>query len=440
MENRKTLSEIVKEKFLGPVSLRCVETKDNNGTVSTCLRPADDETREKLLDIFELENLPRIFQVGAFFPKAAKTYDCFVRLRPRIIEAIPDKRSSLTRTGEWQPMPILSPFDLVFEKDQDRWMARHPKTSQYIQAFDMQFEASDDGKAQVPAGTIALRPACTRTFWIAGNPETIKAISDHAIEAFQEQEKEDFSYAAQFRLFGRYFTAFEVMGDPMVGFKDMSSFESNIGLAISSFEQWTSKKLLPVLHPDSIGQRQLKARTYTQTLDLADETRNSAEACVKWFRRWAQNFCGEIHRRRAAGALSTLHVPLPVGRKPRENFRLIGLDREDIEKMLFRLGKRTTVKRENPKRESKTTPTVKPTTEVESAAAKKTTAKPPRLNASVNDLDPEGTKKLATLAGKNGKVAAVCNNDECAATSRISPRNIGQSRCKKCNKGTLVEA
>lgn len=40
----------------------------------------------------------------------------------------------------------------------------------------------------------------------------------------------------------------------------------------------------------------------------------------------------------------------------------------------------------------------------------------------------------------NGKVAVVCSNDDCGHTSEILPKNVGQSRCKKCKTGTLVLA
>lgn len=44
-----------------------------------------------------------------------------------------------------------------------------------------------------------------------------------------------------------------------------------------------------------------------------------------------------------------------------------------------------------------------PTTESKPPPAKKTTSRSSRLNTSINDLDPKGAKKLASLAGNNGQ-------------------------------------
>lgn len=336
---RRTLPEIIKNEFVGPVALRCGKRKRNNGETSTCLWPADGNAKEKLLDIFNLEYLPLIFHVGAFFPVDGKTYDCFVRLRPKIIEAIPDNFSNLERTGEWRPEPILSSTDLVFEKGHDRWVAKKPDTGQYIQAFDMVFEPGPDGKAHIPAQTIALRPACTRTFWIAGDLEIIRAVSDHALEIFQETEEEDFSFARQWFLFGKLFTAFEVMGDPTQGLRDLDSFKTNVSHAVGDFKKGMST-LLVVLHPDKIMQRGLDGLALNKALDLAEETRNNIGPCSEWFERWADHFIGEIHRYRASGiSISELHAPLPFRQKPRKNFRLIDLSPEELEKMLFRTRK-----------------------------------------------------------------------------------------------------
>lgn len=320
-KEKVSLDDFVRQEFRGPVRLRC-QTMKADVPGARKFVPADNNERGIIEEMFDLENhLPWFFPVAAFSPQVGKVYPCCLRLRGTIIEVIPENRTRLQQSMEWQPDPQPSPT-MEFKRDnRGHWIARHPKTGQYIQAFEMELEAGPDGKAVISPGQLSIRPAMTRTFWIAGDPEKVKQATVMALDMYHEVEAPCVgpgAQAPQFFILDGYFTAFEAMGVPIgKGVVEISSFHADAVAHARSFEKWTHRRLLALLHPDRLNEYSLAPERRAEVEGMSARTGKVIREMTAWFTRWAEEAQADLRLQRTAGLALQLSIPPPAGRKPR---------------------------------------------------------------------------------------------------------------------------
>lgn len=343
----KSLTQIIRESFLGPFALRAVAAGGKTPVADAIKFVPVNE--DDFMTKMGLDEPVRIFPVAAFKPKLGKTYNCLCRLRPnaRIMEALPLGHDTMSGR-EWLPEPVVANFAVEFHRDErtGNFWGKHPKAGQAILPHkEWEMPAPDkDGVIIAPTGTIELRPTCTRTFYVAGpvGSLAVEKVSHFALDVYEGngEDKPDYSYAPQFRLFGRWWTAFQVVGNPFQGLFEADSFTmKEIRLQATSaceqLEKWAVRELLPILHPDFITTKNFSGATQVRILEVADETRVNLMALTEWFSGWVDTVLQDLTRRKAAGKPLTVKVPAPVGTVKKHPRLLVEEDRASLEGMLY---------------------------------------------------------------------------------------------------------
>jgi hypothetical protein len=340
-EKAKPLSEILKEQFIGPVLLKTVPLGFGTSKAVRFVHVGPEIERQKMISA-GIDEESILFNVAAFHAQVGKEYSCLIRQRKyaHIAEVVPVGYQHFVGT-EWQDRAITNTLEVVFTKNgTDRWSAKYPETGQMILPHrDLQIP--NDGK--FASGTLELRPTCTRTFWIAGAPGTLKNLSAHALDKYDTETKkpERFAFADQFLIMGTWFTAFEAMGDPFMGIIETDSFTlkelEEVGAKRGKeFERWVAKNLLPVVHPDVIETKYATSKARDRVSTIAEETRYNIIALCDWLKRYSEWWVQEVRQRKAVGIRSLPPTPKPFDAtdKRRKRLLLINLDRSEIERLL----------------------------------------------------------------------------------------------------------
>jgi hypothetical protein len=306
-----------------------------------------------------------IFPVAAFRPRSGESYDCYIRLRGKIIETIPVFKLNFRKDGIWAPDTIVNPYELELQQTNGRWQCRHPETGQFIRVFDVELEADASGKAIVHKGQLVLRPAQTRTFWLMGDAAHIGKVAEHAIEVMSEDGKdkpEEFNQAPLFLIMGKWRSPWECIGDPTGGYievghaKDQAgqdvdfgelyekAFRETLETMIKNFTHWRGHVFLPALHPDHYVQdaryKAMDPAKQEKLEEIASTTRTESDLMIGWVRRWADFFLADIKMRRAVGMPLTRKLPQPAevpGGNPRRAPKkiLVNMTQDEVETALF---------------------------------------------------------------------------------------------------------
>jgi len=402
---KKSLDELIQENFGEPETLRCVKSYTRN-------KDYPEATR---FDSGQREDVP-LFPVATFRPKPGKEYLCRVRQREgaRIAEVVPANYKALAGR-EWQDGVVLTDFPLTFEKsgESGRWAARHPKTGQFIlphREYELPAK-EDETSVTLPAGALELRPTCTRSFWIAGAPGTLAKVSHHELDFYQNGEKPDFTYAPLFRLFGRWYTAFEAIGNPFVGLFEADSFtlmdiQTQAEKRTKELERWAVRTLLPLLHPDALSGRfaaKTEANILAMALTMAEETRNELRRMEAWFKDWTRHMIDELNERKLSGLpISRIKLPEPLQSHRANRGILMEKSKGELERMLFkpRISAKPAPKPVAKPAEPKTKASPKVGTSTSKPKEPKGKLAPPPKNhskMSLADVNPAAAAKLADL-------------------------------------------
>ena len=356
--------ELITEQFVGPFEMEVVPANRKVFPDATMLLPATEEVGKKIMEALEIESSIICFQVSAFNPPLHSKHKCYLRRRGGIAECVP-AGWAVIKAPHWTTTPRLTTFDLVFNPDgRGRFIARNPLTGQTVLPHKEWKLPNPDGEGRItiPAGQAEIRPTASRTFWIAGEPGTLALISEHQLEAYDatngdsdKPKRDPFAYAEQFRLFDQWYTAFEILGDPLAGLLiEVDKRSGNAAMAFNlqmvvdriandtgEFQTWMSRELLPLLHPDFLDGRDMSIATRLKIMDIAEMTRNESLRLIEWYAAWANSILSDFRQRMATGASLKLKIPAIIAesgkkeaRKPRKG-KLIDLKRADMEKMLF---------------------------------------------------------------------------------------------------------
>ena len=371
---------LVELGFVGPFRLKTVELVDKKDQrrKTRQLVPVGEGENDRVLQALRCERRPFIFPVAAFRPVLGRLYDCLIRLREgaRVIEAVPateQVRNILHRQGLWDARPRPAPR-LEFVEKGGRWSSRLQDGSLVI-PFDVDITSA---KTVFEAGELAIRPASTRTFWIAGLAEEMGKVSEERIDALALHKHEydengnpvlvklpfDPSCAPQFRIFGRFVTAFESFGYPTTALiVDADGHRESIRDAVEGMiakgMDWWRKTFSLTLHPDvapdvSDAERERRGVLFAESASERDQAAewlrdwaawteakilagqrdepppepSGPDQATEWLKDWAAWAETEV----LAGRKPTF--PLPIGREPRVFFKkhaaLVELDRGQL--------------------------------------------------------------------------------------------------------------
>ncbi|MCL5407293.1 MAG: hypothetical protein M1429_02245 [Patescibacteria group bacterium] len=438
MENKKEavpLEQIVREKFSGPFLLRAVKANPY-APESVKFIPVDED---KFVARMELDDeFIRIFPVAAFQPKVGTQYTCYARRRPNasIIEAVPIGYETMAG-NEWQDKPVVPNFDVTFKEDKGRYWGKHPKTGQTILPHEgWTMPPAKDGAITVPAGSIELRPTCTRTFYIAGavGSLSLEKIPHGALETYESNgEEANYSYLPQFRLFGQWWTVFQVVDNPFRGLFEaddftLSDIRSQTETICRELERWASRELLPLLHPDYIASLNLvNTDDRNRLLEIADETRNNLRDLTIWFKGWVAFAIQDVERRRIAGKRATVKIPEPFGKIRKCNSCLTSKNRAELEKMFYL--------RKPASKPVKKTATVTPTSKVSKPSASKPIDKPTTAVKPAAHVKPPAKSKgkLAPINGEHSELSLADANPNAAATLAALSAELKADEAGKAN-------
>lgn len=313
--------------FLGPFLLRATKLKDREGKAGreSIQLVADGSVKDEMCEHFGSDRrLPIIFPVAAFAPKPGTKYECLARWRngAHIIEAVPSERmrTVLARTPVWNPGTQPAPR-LEFIEKGGRFAARLESGALVI-PYGVEITAA---KTIFAAGEMSIKPATTRPFWVAGKAEAVARVSDAKIDTlavFNGEEVDMFnpSWAAQFRIFGRFLTAFEIFGYPNVTrlIVEKDHGKSKVGIVeqaeklVADGTKWWRKIFALTLHPDVAGEGTSEPERERRSI-LFGEAANERDRAAAWLFRWARWTEGEV----IAGRRD-LKIPKPIGRGERK--------------------------------------------------------------------------------------------------------------------------
>lgn len=327
VDRPKSLENYLREVgFRGAFALKA--KRSERGGIQ--LVPTSNDATNNIKDAFGLERLPFIFPVAAFCAKVGSYYNCLLNLREgaRIMEAVPDEpnRTKLTQTGDWKSEVELAPR-LVFTKDhRGRYSTRID--DMLILPLDLKIL---DTKTTFETGELSIRRAASRTFAIAGEARKVAATPErklHGLEVY-DGEKVKFSspFAPQFKVLGRWLTAFELLGYPdtnmLQGIRDsrekrfqIAQFREGIEGMIAAFERWWKRIALPTVHPDIVRYSQIFS-DISQTvveehfLRLWQNSEPEMNRAIDWLREWASVVVADRK------LVLTIVIPEPHGRRRR---------------------------------------------------------------------------------------------------------------------------
>lgn len=450
------LGQIIRKNFSGPFLLKAVKANPyaHESVKFVPINEMDFITKMELGDEFV-----RIFPVAAFQPKVGIQYTCYARRRPdaSIVEAVPIGYETMVG-NEWLDKPIVPDFDITFKEDKGRYWGKHPKTGQTILPHEgWTMPPAKDNTIIAPAGSIELRPTCTRTFYIAGavGSLSLEKISHATLEVYESSEEENFSYLPQFYLFGQLWTVFQVVGNPFVGLFEADNYtlneiRSQVETTCKEMEKWASRELLPLLHPDYIASLNLaNTDDRNKLLDIADGTRNSLRDLMAWYKSWVTFAIQDLERRKIAGKRAIVKTPEPFGKIRKYNSCLTSKNRAELEKMFY-LRKPAS----KPVKKTVTVPVTtvaKPTTPVKPPAKSKGKLAPingEHSNIPLADANPNAAAALAALSaelkadetGKNGdKVKAKPSPLEGVINGLTTEEQAKLSKCNIHTPDSLLE-
>lgn len=369
---KKTLAQLIREFFVGPVKVMAERLEGTPAGIT--YKPVDKAAASELRDLLGLRpnQAPMLFGVAAFRGKEGEDYDVYARLRGNIVELLPVFKLGIREQGVWKPETMTNPFELELELKNGHWGGRHPETGQHIRLVDMDLTPNAEGKAHVHPGELVLRPAVTRTFWLLGQAGVVGELSDNAIETYDAEQEEDFSYAPYFRIMGRWRSPWECIGDPTFGGivvleqvehaepkpkrrhrkaeeqpapkppTTHEVFEQELEAMIERFDLWRRKVLVPTIHPDRLLNPSVLTVSDEKLEELqriADETRHQSLLMVEWLRRWAKHFVADLRLRRSLGIPPNRNLPQPLpmpGRNKPLKELLVDLKAEDIVRILMK--------------------------------------------------------------------------------------------------------
>ncbi len=314
---RKDFTTLLTTEFGGPVRLTYREFDTSERGVKMRRLAGNRSQIAKALDISE-DDVPWIFPVACWIPELGDTVTCYVRLSwsGKTINAVPTRWYELQRVGKWQPQNEFNANELVFEQRGRGWATT---TRPYVKIWrDFQVTPDADGKVRFAPRTVAVRRAMTATFWIAGAPEQIRNLGVREIDVFLERPEEQYSYAIQVPILGRWYTAIELVGLTRLEavLVDLDSIQSNLESMISSAEGWVMDILLPTIHPANINKMGLPSGALT----LADEARSNTNRLVDWLRGWATWAVEDFRAKRRSGIReAVIAIPEPTGRTSRQD-------------------------------------------------------------------------------------------------------------------------
>jgi hypothetical protein len=344
------LDDFIKTKCKGPFRLRAVkprpdrEKKRKFNPDTVILVYTSEEVKEEMLDAFGMERLRVIFPVASarMQPNDVTDYGVSLSKSGQILQAIPIHWKALERRERWQPEPVPTKVEMEFAWNGKFWQSSHPTLGALVSLHrDVEVKAASDVKVRFGPGEIALRPSKTSTVWVAGPMNLLKAIKEADLAMYDEEtaEREKFKFAPVRQILGVDRSAFELVSkrEIEVLVSEPATFEFNAQMIVDRIMRWTSKELLPVLHPDEVNRRWANL---ARALELANEVRGNIMYLIGWFKEWVAYAAQETAEKRAAGiSRIKIHIPKPVGRTAKE-YGLIELTGEVIAKRLYQPAER----------------------------------------------------------------------------------------------------
>ena len=314
---RTDFNTLLSTEFAGPVRLTYREFDTREKTVKMRRLAGNRSQIAKALDISE-DDVPWIFPVASWIPEIGDTQTCYLRLSysGKTINAVPVRWYELQRTGKWNPANEFNAQELEFEQQGRGWSTT---IRPYVKIWrDFPVTPDADGKVRFAPRTVAVRRAMTATFWIAGAPEQIRNLGVREIDAFLEKPEEQYSFAIQVPILGRWYTAIELVGLTRLEavLVDLDSIKGNLETMVANAESWIMDTLLPTIHPANINKMDLPSTA----LSLTDEAKANTTRLMEWLRGWAAWAVEDFRAKRKSGIREAIiAIPEPTGRSSRQD-------------------------------------------------------------------------------------------------------------------------
>lgn len=424
MEVKSSLEEAVEQNFTKRVfSFLAVPLKVNDvPTGAIKMVPHGTAERARVMDALDLERVPMSFPVGAFAPKSFEIYSVRLRLKGSYLFCFPDADlDTLRESGEWTP-DLWYPEDEFFvleTNERGQISGRHPVTKQrVIPERHLALPEPEEGKVTINMTGKALRPAITAGFWILGNIEDLKRMTQQAIVTYEtdngeHEEKESFAFAKEFYFpaFRENLTVFELAGAPMgecgKPATSLEEFDINTKAWLDRLDIWQRKRLAVALHeanlPDSFSEEERK-----KAHDINIQTLAAVMEALLWAEGYFKHLYAHLERRKRNGFSLRFELPGPQGRPKKDTIAATTLTKEELREQ-FRAAVANDESVPTVKLTLSSTKPEKPAPAPKQQTAKadtatKTATKPPAAKPVQTAKSTEATKPAKKpTPGKNGK-------------------------------------